>query len=81
MSALLEKAPAIQLADMSQIAALPLGSRINLDPWDDHVTLHKGKAVPLQSVRDKMAFQVTPMIPHLARYRDSQVAEAASSGK
>jgi hypothetical protein len=81
MSALLQGAPAIQLSDMSQIAALPLGSRINLDLWDDHVSLHKGKAVPLQSVRDKMAFEVTPMIPHLARYRESQVAEAAGGGK
>ena len=78
MSALLQSAPAIQTADISQIAALPLGSRIKLDPWDDSVGLKKSKPVALQSVRDKMAFEVTPMIPHLARYRGTQVANAES---
>jgi Zn-dependent protease with chaperone function len=81
MSALLQSAPALEIANMNQIAALPLGSRIKLDPWDDSVELMKTKPVPLQSVRDKMAFQVTPMIPHLARYHDSSVASAAGNGK
>ena len=81
MSSLIRTAPALQITDVNQIAALPLGSRIKLDPWDDHVELQKSKPVPLQSARDKMAFEVTPMFPHLARYRDSQVADAAGSGK
>lgn len=81
MSSLLQSAPALQVNDLSQVAALPLGSRIKLDPWDDHVELNKSKPVRLQSVRDKMAFQVTPMIPHLARYRETQVADAAGNGK
>jgi hypothetical protein len=78
MSALLQSAPALQITDLSQVAALPLGSRIKLDPWDDHVELNRSKPLRLQSARDKMAFEVTPMIPHLARYRGSQVAENAS---
>ena len=81
MSSLLQSAPTLQITDINQIAALPLGSRIKLDPWDDHVELQKSKPAPLQSVRDKMAFEVTPMIPHLARYRGSQVADASASGK
>lgn len=81
MSTLLQTAPALQPGDVNQIAALPLGSRIKLDPWDDHVELKKSKPVPLLSARDKMAFEVTPMIPHLARYRDTQVANAAGNGK
>ncbi|MGA8538511.1 MAG: M48 family metalloprotease [Terriglobales bacterium] len=81
MSALLQSAPALHTADVTQIAALPLGSRIKLDPWDDHVEMNKIKPVPLLSARDKMAFEVTPMIPHLARYRDSQqLAKAAANG-
>ncbi len=79
MSALLQTAPALKDTDVTQVAALPLGSRIKLDAWDDHVEMNKSKAVALQSARDKMAFEVTPMIPHLARYRDSQIANAASS--
>jgi hypothetical protein len=81
MSALLQSAPALKDGDVNQVAALPLGSRIKLDVWDDHVELNKSKPVPLLSARDKMAFEVTPMIPHLARYRDAQVANAAPGGK
>jgi len=81
MSKLLQSAPALKTADITQIAALPLGSRIKLDSWDDHVELNKSKPVPLMSARDKMEFEVTPMMPHLARYRDSQVANAAGNGR
>lgn len=81
MSALLQSAPTLQITDVSQVAALPLGSRIKLDPWDDHLELNKSKPVQLQSARDKMAFQVTPMIPHLARFRETQVADAAANRK
>jgi hypothetical protein len=81
MSVLLQSAPALKIDDVNQIAALPLGSRIQLDPWDDTVELKKGKPVPLLSARDKMAFQVTPMIPHLARYNEPQVANADNGGR
>jgi hypothetical protein len=81
MSALLQSAPALQPDNVTQLAALPLGSRIKLDPWDDTVELNKSKAVALLSARDKMAFQVTPMIPHLARYSGPEIANAAASGK
>jgi hypothetical protein len=81
MSNLLQSAPTLQMTNINQVAALPLGSRIKLDPWDDHVELEKSKPAALQSVRDKMAFEVTPMIPHLARYRGSQVADATANGK
>jgi hypothetical protein len=81
MSKLLQSAPPLKATDVTQIAALPLGSRIKLDSWDDHVELNKSKPVPLMSARDKMEFEVTPMMPHLARYRDSQVANAAGNGR
>jgi Peptidase family M48 len=81
MSALLQSAPALQITDLSQVAALPLGSRIKLDPWDDHVELNKSKPMRLQLARDKMAFEVTPMFPHLARYREAAMANAAGNGK
>lgn len=81
MSSLMQSAPPLEVADVTQIAALPLGSRIQLNPWDDSVELKKTKPVPLQSARDKMAFEVTPMIPHLARYRGPQVANADGNGK
>jgi len=80
MSSLIQSAPQLKTGDVTQIAALPLGSRVKLDPWDDRIELKKDK-VPLLSARDKMAFEVTPVILHLARYRDSQqVANAANNG-
>lgn len=81
MSALLQAAPALKTDDVTQVAALPLGSRIKLDPWDDNVELKKSKSVPLLSAREKMALEVTPMIPHLARFHGPQVANAAGNGK
>lgn len=81
MDALMQSAPPLQVADINQIAALPLGSRIKLDPWNDSVELKKSKPEPLHSPRDKMAFEVTPMIPYLARYRGPQVAKAGGEGK
>ena len=78
---MLQSAPALQQNDVSQVAALPLGSRIKLNPWDDTVELKKSKAVALLSAREKMALEVTPMIPHLARYNGAQVANAAGTGK
>jgi hypothetical protein len=60
---------------LDQIAALPIGGRIKLDPWDDNVELLKGKNAPLVSAREKMPFEVTPFMPHLTRYKSP--AEAA----
>ena len=82
MSSLIQSAPELKTGDVNQIAALPLGSRIKLDPWDDRVELKKSKPLPLLSARDKMAFEVTPMILHLSRYSDSQqVANMSGNGK
>ena len=81
MSALLQAAPELKTDDVTQTAALPLGSRIKLDPWDDNVELKKSKPVALLSAREKMALEVTPMIPHLARFHGPQVANAAANGR
>jgi hypothetical protein len=61
-------APSLETRNIAQLPALPLGSRIKLDPWDDHIEMQKGKTVPLVSARDKMSFEVTPMFPNLVRY-------------
>jgi hypothetical protein len=71
-------APTLETRNVAQLPALPLGSRIKLDPWDDHVEMQKGKSVPLVSARDKMSFEVTPMFPNLVRYNTPTSAEAAA---
>jgi Peptidase family M48 len=67
MSALLSSAPALEVKRMDQIAALPLGGRIKLDPWSSRIELVKGKPVALANSREKMPFQVTPFFPYLSR--------------
>jgi hypothetical protein len=67
MSALLASAPPLDPKRTDQIAALPLGGRIKLDPWTDQVELSKAKPVALTSAREKMPFEITPFFPFLTR--------------
>jgi hypothetical protein len=61
---------------------LPLGSRIKLDPWDDHLEMKKTGATPLRSARDKMPFEVTPIFPNLVRFNGApQVAKSADAAE
>ena len=65
LSALLPSAPALDENKLDQIAALPLGGRIKLDPWGDHVEMIKAAPVSYTSARDKMPFELTPFFPRL----------------
>src|SRR5229473_402983 len=67
MSTLLASAPQLEARRLDQIAALPLGGRIKVDPWSDHVELAKAKQVALTSAREKMPFEITPFFPYLTR--------------
>lgn len=67
MSNLLASAPQLDEKRLDQIAALPLGGRIKVDPWTDQVELSKAKPVPLTSSREKMEFEITPFFPYLTR--------------
>ena len=66
---LISSAPNLEPAKLDQIAALPIGARLKLDPWSDHVELLKAKALPLLSAREKMPFEITPFMPYLTRYQ------------
>ncbi len=81
MSALLTSAPALDPKRLDQIAALPLGGRIKVDPWTDQVELSKAKQVALTSAKEKMEFELTPFFPHLSRFSNSpdRVALTTSS--
>jgi len=67
MSSLLASAPALDEKRLDQIAALPLGGRIKVDPWTDQVELSKAKPVALTSSKEKMEFEITPFFPYLTR--------------
>jgi hypothetical protein len=67
LAGLMETAPELRQGDTAQTAALPLGSRIKMDPWTDQLQLAKIRKVPLLSAREKLPLQVTPFMPHLTR--------------
>ena len=58
-------APDLEESKLEQIAALPLGSRVKLNPYNDKISLVETKPVSFLSAREKMPFEVTPMVPYL----------------
>jgi hypothetical protein len=68
MAGLATGAPALDWNKLDQIAALPLGGRVKMNPWDDRVEIVKAQPVAITSARDKMPFEVTPFYPRLSRY-------------
>jgi hypothetical protein len=78
---LITSAPELKADKLDQIAALPIGARIKLDPWSDHVELVQAKPVALLSAREKMPFEVTPFMPFLTRYQKPGSGIAASAAK
>jgi hypothetical protein len=73
MAALMSRAPELAPKNVSQIAALPLGSRVQVNAWDGAVAFTTRKGVALVDATEKLPFQVTPMTPYLRPY--------ASAGK
>jgi hypothetical protein len=61
-------APKINWDDLTQTAALPLGSWLKTDPWDDKVLMLNAKRYAPMNARDKMPFEVTPVFYKLQRY-------------
>ena len=74
MADLLISAPRLDERRIDQIAALPLGGRVKLDPWSNKIELIKTKPVALNSPREKMPFEVTPFFPYLTRLQDNPAA-------
>ena len=74
MPSLMGSAPPLENAKLDQIAALPLGGRLKLDPWHNRLDLIKTKPVALMSPREKMPFEVTPVYLYLTRQKDAAAA-------
>ena len=67
MHELMMASPNLEPKKLDQIAALPLGGRIKVDPWGNKIEISKNKPVALQSPSEKMPFEVTPIFPYLTR--------------
>jgi len=79
LAQLATSAPALDWNKLDQIAALPLGGRVKLNPWDDKVEIVKSQPVAITSARDKMPFEVTPFYPRLTRYSAASAAAATTA--
>jgi hypothetical protein len=69
LAELMKQAPPLRPDSLEQIAALQLGARLVVDAWSGRVTLDRSPAVPLLSVREKIPFAVTPLMP-VIRYAE-----------
>jgi hypothetical protein len=63
LAELVKRAPPLLPDSLEQIGALQLGARLVVDAWSGKVTLDRSPAVPLMSVREKIPFAVTPLMP------------------
>jgi len=72
MADLARMAPSLNWEDLTQTAALPLGSWLKTDPWDDKEHMINAKRYAPMNARDKMPFEVTPLFYKLQRYDASR---------
>jgi len=79
LEALESKGPALDNAKLDQVAALPLGGRVKVNPWNDTAELVKSAPVTITSARDKMPFEVTPFYPRLARWSTPAVTPTTAA--
>ncbi|MGB6743261.1 MAG: hypothetical protein WBE38_06340, partial [Terracidiphilus sp.] len=78
MADLEHMAPKINWDDLSQTPALPLGSWLKTDPWDDKVHMLNAKRYAPMNARDKMPFEVTPIFYKLQRYEVANAEPATA---
>jgi len=78
LGAVMGSAPALEPAKTDQIAALPLGSRVQVNAWDGSVTFPNRKSVALVDPSEKMPFQIAPQFPHLTRYDEVSGTKVAA---
>src|ERR1035437_1275913 len=80
MGELARSAPKINWDDLTQIPALPLGSWLKTDPWDDKVHMLNAKRYAPMNARDKMPLEVTPIFFKLQRYEAAKLNPPATPG-
>lgn len=78
MKVLINSPKRLHMNQPDQIAALPLGSRIKVDPWSDRIEMLTRKSPLLLSASEKRPFEVSPFFPHLKRL-DEQKSQAGTS--
>ncbi len=77
MSSLMTASPQFDPKKADQVAALPLGGRVKVDPWNNQLELIKTKPVAITTAAEKMPFEVTPFFPFLTRLGSAAAPEKA----
>jgi hypothetical protein len=80
LMALTQGAPQLDMNNLNQTAALPLNSRLKIDPWDDKVFMLHFAPARLLNARDKMPLEITPLYFKLQRYQEPSTAAAPPAG-
>ena len=70
MESLVDRAPQLQMRQLDQVASLPLGARVYVDPWNAQAELLKAPSVRLFLPREKMPFEIAPISVYLTRQRN-----------
>jgi hypothetical protein len=78
MADLAKGATKLNWDDLTQRPALPLGSWLKTDPWDDRVHQLNAKIYAYLNPRDKMPLELTPVFYKLQRYDESKLVPSAS---
>jgi hypothetical protein len=79
LAELTKNSPKLDMNNLQQIAALPLGSHLKVDGWDDKVSSLNAKPMALLNAGDKTPFELTPVLLKLSRFTQPRPAGASLS--
>jgi hypothetical protein len=79
VAAVFSAQPADEKPPANVIAALPLGGRIKIEPWNDHLQMLKSKPAGTVAESEKMPFEVTPFMLYLTRPKNPSPTEPPSA--
>ena len=79
LTQLMQQAPELSAEKLDQVAALPLGARLVLDPWSSRLELIRTAAQLPSTVREKVPLLVSPLFPYL-KYSDAAPPAEAVAG-
>jgi hypothetical protein len=79
MAGFLTQGPKLNMDDLQQQAALPLGSHLKIDTWDDKVYALNLRAEPILNPGDKMPLELTPIYFRLQRYQAAAANPATAN--
>lgn len=74
-----EKAAAAEYTTGPVIAALPLGGRIKVDPWNDQLRLLKSNSNGSVAEGENIPFQITPLAFYLTRQSEASPEDARTA--